>query len=325
MRKRRRADIGGVTVRGAVQQLVQEAGDGGELGQLVLAHPDLEPVFPGGFQQQRRDDGDEISVAAPLPQPVERALNLPRARVHRGERPGDRRFGVVMGVDTDIGAGDAFDYLSGDLGDLTRQRSAIGVAKNDPARASLHRRVERLQRIGGVRLVAVEEMLGVEQRLAVQRAQMGDAVADIGEVFVQRDAERGLHMEIMGLADEADGLRARIHHLRQHLVIGRRAPGAFGHAEGEEGGAFQFRRGGEEIAIGRVGAGPAALDIVDAERIEREGDAPLVVAGEIHALRLLAVAESGVEEVEAFAGHFSASSLAKASSSKFSPTDQTCS
>ena len=60
---------------------------------------------------------------------------------------------------------------------------------------------------------------------------------------------------------------------------------------------------GEERRVGRVGARPAAFDVIDAQRIERQRDLPLVLDGEIDALRLRAVAERGVEEKEAFAGH----------------------
>jgi hypothetical protein len=49
--------------------------------------------------------------------------------------------------------------------------------------------------------------------------------------------------------------------------------------------------------------GPAAFDIVDPEGVERLGDADLLGRGELHALGLLPVAEGGVVEGEAGAGH----------------------
>ena len=49
--------------------------------------------------------------------------------------------------------------------------------------------------------------------------------------------------------------------------------------------------------------GIAALDIVDAEPIEHRGDVALVVEREIDARRQRAVAQRGVEKIEAFAGH----------------------
>ena len=68
-------------------------------------------------------------------------------------------------------------------------------------------------------------------------------------------------------------------------------------------------RVGEELAVGRVGAGPAAFDVVDAEGVQRGGDLALLVGRELDALGLLAVAQGGVEEGEAFAGHRQASAV----------------
>ena len=60
---------------------------------------------------------------------------------------------------------------------------------------------------------------------------------------------------------------------------------------------------GEEFRVRRVRARIAAFDIVDAELVEQLGDGLLVLKREIDARRLLAVAERGVEEVDAGFGH----------------------
>ncbi len=65
----------------------------------------------------------------------------------------------------------------------------------------------------------------------------------------------------------------------------------------------QARVGAEELGVGDVGAGIAALDVVDADVVEGAGDQPLVLEREIHARRLRAVAQGCIEQVEAFAGH----------------------
>ena len=57
------------------------------------------------LQQQRRDDRREIGVAAALAEPVERALNLPRAGAHRGERIRHRLPRVVMAMHAELLAG----------------------------------------------------------------------------------------------------------------------------------------------------------------------------------------------------------------------------
>ncbi len=57
----------------------------------------------------------------------------------------------------------------------------------------------------------------------------------------------------------------------------------------------------EQLGVGRVRAGIAALDVVDAEVVEHRGDRELVVQREVDAVRLRAVAQRGVEEIDAFA------------------------
>ena len=55
---------------------------------------------------------------------------------------------------------------------------------------------------------------------------------------------------------------------------------------------------GEELDVLRVGARPAALDVVHAEEVELLGDAQLVVDGRRDALDLQAVAQRGVEDLD---------------------------
>src|SRR5262249_53190932 len=104
---------------------------------------------------------------------------------------------------------------------------------------------------------------------------------------------------VPALAHEADRLDARVGERRQAGIIGRAAPRAVRHAEGGEACAPERRRIGEEGVVGRVGAGPAALDVVDAETVERLRDRPLVLDAEIDALRLRAVAQRAVVKMDA--------------------------
>ena len=145
-----------------------------------------------------------------------------------------------------------------------RQGAAVGVAQHHPARAGMVGREHRVERVGRVGLVAVEEVLGVEQRLAA----LGDHVGDQARMF-SRFSSRVIPSAVVTWKSwvlptrQTPGV-SRVHHLRQHVVVGRRPPGPLGHAEGGEGGAGLGPRL-EEIAVGRVRAGPAALDVVDPE------------------------------------------------------------
>ena len=79
-------------------------------------------------------------------------------------------------------------------------------------------------------------------------------------------------------------------------------PGAAGGAEGDELGVLEvdlLLGAGEELGVARVGAGPAALDEAHAEVVQVPGDGQLVRDGEVDALALRAVAQRGVEDMEA--------------------------
>ena len=68
----------------------------------------------------------------------------------------------------------------------------------------------------------------------------------------------------------------------------------------------------EERGVERVGAGIAALDVVDAELVEQRRDGALVLEREVDAGRLRAVAQRRVEEIEPFAAVMTALSLSLA-------------
>src|SRR5581483_10796306 len=86
-------------------------------------------------------------------------------------------------------------------------------------------------------------------------------------------------------------------------IVGERPARPLGHAEGGEPRMPELARFGEQARVGRVGAGIAPFDIVDAEHVELLGEQPLVLDREVDAVGLGAVAERGVVEREAFAGH----------------------
>src|SRR6185312_8093820 len=105
------------------------------------------------------------------------------------------------------------------------------------------------------------------------------------------------------LADEAGAGGLGAEHGGKARVVAGAAARPLGHAEGDELGVLELRRLSEKAGVGRIGAGPAALDIVDAGAVERLRDRLLVLHAEIDALRLRAVAQRRVEEIDALAGH----------------------
>src|ERR1700733_12281686 len=66
----------------------------------------------------------------------------------------------------------------------------------------------------------------------------------------------------------------------------------------------EFRLIGKKRSIGGIGAGVAALDIVEAEFIEHLRDQLLVMQREVDAVGLRAVTQRGVKQIKPLAGHF---------------------
>ena len=96
------ADIGRLRFRRAVEQFVEGARQARDAGQRFGRDAGLEAFGEGRLQHQRRDDRDQIGVAAALADAVQRALDLAHAGLDRGQRIGDRLAGVVMRVDAEM-------------------------------------------------------------------------------------------------------------------------------------------------------------------------------------------------------------------------------
>ena len=90
----------------------------------------------------------------------------------RGHRVGDGAAGVVVAVDADGDVGtDVGDHRGGGRLDLLRQRAAVRVAQHDVSGAADDRGLEGAQRELGVSLVAVEEVLHVDEDQAARVAR----------------------------------------------------------------------------------------------------------------------------------------------------------
>ena len=202
-------------------------------------------------------------------------------------------------VPTAMVAGNTAEHVIDDGLDLVGQGAAVGVAEHDPAGTAVVGGLHTGERIVAVRLVAVEEVLGVVHGLFTGVDGGLDGITDHGEVFVVGNLERDIDLVGPGLADEAGALSWRIQDRRDDRIVGGRAARASGHAEGNEARALEPRIGGEELSIGRVGARPAALDIINAQLIQRGGNPALISNGKVHALCLRTIPQGSVEQEDA--------------------------
>jgi hypothetical protein len=180
---------------------------------------------PGWFQHQRWYDGDEVGVAAALADAVERPLDLANARLDSGQRVRHRLARIVVGVDAEPVARHARgDHPADDLAHLRRLRAAVGVAKHDPARAGVISSLRAGQRIIGVGLVAVEEMLAVQHDLLARSGRCLDRGRDRFQILLVGAAQRHAHVIVPAFRHEADGVGLRLQQRGQPRIVGGRMP-----------------------------------------------------------------------------------------------------
>jgi hypothetical protein len=291
-----------MAVGGAVEHLVERARDMCKVFELVVGDADVEAIGEFVLELERRNQRHQVGVAATLANAVERTLDLARTGAHRRQRIRHRLLGVVVGMDADAIAGDHLHHLADDRLDLVRQRAAVGVAQDDPAGALVIGRFGAGERILGIGLVTVEEVLAIEQDLAALGLGGAHAVADRRKVLLQRRLERDTHVIVPRLGDEADGVGLGVEQRAEAGIVRRRAAGATRHPERRER-RVELAMFGEQLRVGRIGARIAPLDIVHAEIVQQRDDDDLVVQSEVDAIRLRAVAQGGVEQIKPFACH----------------------
>ena len=155
-----------------------------------------------------------------------------------------------------------------------------------------------VERVAAVGLVAVEEVLGVVDRLAPAVGDEADRVRDHVEVLLRRGAEDLGHVEQPRLAEDRHDRRLGRDQLAQVGVLRGRVGAMSRRAERRELGRLPAHRPGrgEELDVLGVGARPAALDVGHAVLVEHPRDAQLVGQRERDVLALGAVAQGRVVE-----------------------------
>ncbi len=179
----------------------------------------------------------------------------------------------------------------------------VSQSVTDAAPAST-RRLRGQQRVFGVLLPAVVEMLGVENHLAAGSNQIGHALADHRQVLVASRPQHVGHVKGGGFAHERDEGRAGIEQGPQAGVrfdVGVLSPR---HAERTDLDVFEPQAADalEVFAILVVRGRIAAFDVIEAEAVEPLGQGEFVLEREADALALGAVAKRGVVDFDAWHG-----------------------
>ena len=275
-RGRRRDELGGAREHRRL--------DAGPERQHVVAH------------LHRHHDLFERGVAGALADTVDGALDLPRARLHAGERIGDRHAEVVVAVRREarfVGIGHARAQHLDQREIFLRHRVADGVGDVDGGGAGidggLHAAAEEILLGAGCVFRRPLDVVGVAARA---RDLRDHHLEDLVRLFLElvfhvhrRGGDEGVDALALG---RLDGLGAAVDVLERgareaadHGIL--RALGDLVH-----GGEVAFR-----------GDREAGLDDVDAHGVEELGDLELLLMRHGRAGTLLAVAQGGVEDDDA--------------------------
>ena len=157
--------------------------------------------------------------------------------------------------------------IGDDCGDFVGQRAAVGIAQNHALGARKRGGIHRLERILGVCLVAVEEVLGVKEHAPAALDQKRHRIGNHSEVLFQRRLKHARNMQIPALAHKRNHRGFGVKQGGEVGVLGGADVGAAGAAECGQRGVGERQRFGalEELGVARVGSGPAALDVVYAQ------------------------------------------------------------
>ena len=113
---------------------------------------------------------------------------------------------VIMGVNAEVLARNMQADFAHNALNFIRQCAAVGVAQRHPAGARCIGRSGDSQRIMRVGAVAIKEMLAVNDDLTAIGHGDLHAFADVIEVFIQRAAQRRVHVEIPGFRNIGNGV-----------------------------------------------------------------------------------------------------------------------
>ena len=257
-----------VRVGAQVGQFVDEVAEVGQVGKLLRRHEVV-----AHFELHVGDDANQVGVAAALAVAVDGALYVGTTVSDRLQRVCNASVAVVVGVDAEGDASGARQYLIDCvhyLGYFPGECAAVGVTEDDAVGAAGNCPFEGSQRVFGVLLVAVEEMLGIVNHFASVAGEIGYGLANHAQILCGRRLKDVAHVQIPAFAEEGDNRRVGLKQQLNLLVVCRVSVPFAGRAEGCQTGVLQvqFASGAfEEFHIFGIGTGPAALNVVNAKLI----------------------------------------------------------
>src|SRR2546422_3208095 len=247
------------------------------------------------LELERRDERDQVEVAAALAVPIDGALDVHASRAHRRQRVRHRKAAVVVRVNaercTELRPDVAHPLLH-----YFRELPSVGVAQDDAVRAGASRRPQRGEGVVRVQAVVVEEVLCVVDHLPAEPPEVAHGIRDHAKILVAGRLEHALHVEGGALSDERDHRRLGLEQSGEAGIVLATAVRSPGHAEGGDPPIVEpfLTDPTEELRVLGVRARPAAFEVVDAQLVQPVRDFQLVVNRKRQALALRAVPQCRV-------------------------------
>jgi hypothetical protein len=198
--------------------------------------------------------------------------------LNSGDGIGNSESAIVVGVDPDIGFGEAGSNGAYNGGDFRRKTSSVGVAKDEVIGSSLGGGFQSTEGVFVVGGETVKEVFGIVDGFTALFFEEGDGIRDHAEIFYGGCAEDFFDMKEPAFSkDSNDGSFGFDEEF--DLGIGRRVD--VRSAGGPEGGQFtgtpaDFSCLSKKIAIFVVGSRPTAFYIVETVGGEAFGKAKFI-------------------------------------------------
>ena len=292
-----------------------QVGDGGHLPGAVRQQlqPLLGDAGDAQLQLQVGDHRRQVGVAAALPKAQERPLDLGRPGHDPHDAVGHGHAAVVVKVHPHRQA-EAADHLFHHRPHLLGEGPAVGVAQAQLVGAPLRRGLQGRQGEVPVVLVAVEEVLPVEDHHLAPVPQKPAALPDHAQVFLGGGLQHVVHVEFPALAEQDAHLGPRPGQGQEVGVLLGLYVLAAGAAESRQLGVLQAQlpRPAEELLVLGVRAGVPRLDVGHPQLVQQPDGGQFVLYRKGDARALGPIPQGGVQNGHACACS-SSSSLSSSS------------
>jgi hypothetical protein len=261
---------------GIVMEVGQFVDKSGKLGKLLEIS--LRQDFFSEFEFKEGEEGSEVAIPRALPVPIHRPLDLQCTLLNSGDGIGNSKSAIVVGVDPDLGFGEAGSNGAYNGGDFRRKASSVGVAKDEVIGSSLGGGFQSTEGVIVVGGETVKEVFSIVDGFTAFFFEEGDGIRDHTEIFYGCGAEDFFNVKEPAFSEDSDdgsfGFEEEF-----DLGIGRRVD--VRSAGGPEGGQFtraplEFSCFCKKIAILVVGARPTAFHIVETVGGEAFGKAKFI-------------------------------------------------